>query len=145
MNLDPTEEQRQIVATVRRFVREEIVPLEAKLDPDASEIPVEDFQRLTGKVREMGFWGLDIPAEHGGAGVDLVTRTLMAVEMAQHRAGLYAPCYGVFGSAGLAETTFVDPEHETRIISGRDYFIGAGVFFNDDDIKMLIAAIPIRF
>ena len=38
MNLDPTEEQRQIVATVRRFVREEIVPLEAKLDPDASEL-----------------------------------------------------------------------------------------------------------
>ena len=103
MNLDPTEEQRQIVATVRRFVREEIVPLEAKLDPDASELPVADFQRLTAKVREMGFWGLDIPAEYGGAGVDLVTRTLMAVEMSQHRAGLYMPCYGVFGSAGLAQ------------------------------------------
>lgn len=28
MNLEPTEEQKQIVATVRRFVREEIVPLE---------------------------------------------------------------------------------------------------------------------
>jgi acyl-CoA dehydrogenase len=103
MNLDPTEEQRQIVATVRRFVREEIVPLEAKLDPDASELPAADFERLTAKVREMGFWGLDIPAEYGGAGVDLVTRTLMAVEMAQHRAGLYMPCYGVFGSAGLAQ------------------------------------------
>src|SRR3977135_1779488 len=102
MNLDPTEEQRQIVATVRRFVREEIVPLEAKLDPDASEIPAADFERLTKRVREMGFWGLDIPAEYGGAGVDLVTRTLMAVEMSQHRAGLYVPCYGVFGSAGLA-------------------------------------------
>ena len=47
MNLEPTEEQRQIVATVRRFVREEIVPLEAKLDPDASELPPEDFARLT--------------------------------------------------------------------------------------------------
>ena len=55
MNLDPTEEQRQIVATVRRFVREEIVQLEAKLDPDASELPSEDFQRLTGKVREIVF------------------------------------------------------------------------------------------
>jgi acyl-CoA dehydrogenase len=103
MNLEPTEEQRQIVATVRRFVRGEIVPLEAKLDPDASELPREDFERLTAKVREMGFWGLDIPAEYGGAGVDLVTRVLMAVEMSQHRAGLYMPCYGVFGSAGLAQ------------------------------------------
>jgi alkylation response protein AidB-like acyl-CoA dehydrogenase len=32
-----------------------------------------------------------------------VTRVLMAVEMSQHRAGLYMPCYGVFGSAGLAQ------------------------------------------
>jgi len=103
MNLEPTEEQRQIVATVRRFVREEIVPLEAKLDPDASELPPEDFARLTAQVRAMGFWGLDIPGEYGGAGVDLVTRTLMAVEMSQHRAGLYVPCYGVFGTAGLAQ------------------------------------------
>ncbi len=103
MHLEPTDEQKQIVATVRRFVREEIVPLEAKLDPDASELPPEDFARLSGQVRDMGFWGLDIPADYGGAGVDLVTRTLMAVEMAQHRAGLYVPCYGVFGSAGLAQ------------------------------------------
>jgi len=39
----------------------------------------------------------------------------------------------------------VDPEHTSRIINGRDYFIGAGVFFTDDDIKLLIAALPIRF
>jgi acyl-CoA dehydrogenase len=103
VHLEPTDEQKQIVATVRRFVREEIVPLEAKLDPDASELPPEDFARLSGQVRDLGFWGLDIPAEYGGAGINLVTRTLMAVEMAQHRAGLYVPCYGVFGSAGLAQ------------------------------------------
>src|SRR5262249_4351674 len=103
MHLEPSEEQAQIVAAVRRFVREEIVPLEAKLDPDASELPKEEFDRLTAKVRKMGFWGLDIPAEYGGAGVDLVTRPLMPVERSQHRAGLYAPCYGVFGPAGLAQ------------------------------------------
>src|SRR5262245_38245278 len=116
MSLEPTEEQRQIVATVRRFVREEIVPLEARLDPDASELPPEDFARLTQKVRAMGFWGLDIPAEYGGAGLDLVTRTLMAVEMAQHRAGLYAPCYGVFGSAGLAQLYEATEEQKRRYL-----------------------------
>jgi alkylation response protein AidB-like acyl-CoA dehydrogenase len=116
MNLEPTEEQRQIVATVRRFVREEIVPLEAKLDPDASELPPEDFARLNRMVRAMGFWGLDIPAEYGGAGVDLVTRTLMAVEMSQHRAGLYVPCYGVFGSAGLAQLYEATEEQKQRYL-----------------------------
>lgn len=116
MNLEPTEEQKQIVATVRRFVREEIIPLEATLDPDASELPPEDFERLTAKVRQMGFWGLDIPSEYGGAGVDLVTRTLMAVEMGQHRAGLYAPCYGVFGTAGLAQLYEATEEQKERYL-----------------------------
>jgi phospholipid/cholesterol/gamma-HCH transport system substrate-binding protein len=50
-----------------------------------------------------------------------------------------------FGVDDVLNRPLVDPEHSTRIVSGRDYFIGAGVFFNDDDIKMLIAAIPIRF
>src|SRR6516165_11987993 len=116
MDLEPTEQQRQIIAVVRRFVREEILPLEAKLDPDASELPPKDFARLSGMVRDMGFWGLDIPAEYGGAGIDLVTRTLMAVEMAQHCAGLYAPCYGVFGSAGLAQLYEATEEQKQKYL-----------------------------
>ena len=39
MDLALTEEQRLIVDMVRRFVRDEIVPLEAHLDPDADELP----------------------------------------------------------------------------------------------------------
>ena len=92
MDFEPTEQQRMIVEQIRRFVHEEIIPLEAKLDPDASELPKEDFDRLSDMVRGMGLWGLDVPEEYGGAGVDLVTRTLIAFEMSQHRAGLYVPC-----------------------------------------------------
>ena len=103
MNLEQTEEQKAIVAQVRRFVREEIVPLEDKLDPDASELPEEDRIRLVNKVKAMGLYGIDIPAEYGGPGIDMTTRVLLAIEMGQHRAGLYMPCYGVFGEAGLAQ------------------------------------------
>jgi acyl-CoA dehydrogenase len=116
MDLELTDEQKLIVAQVRRFVREEIVPLEAALDPDASELLPEDFARLSGKVKEMGFWGLDIPADYGGPGIDLVTRVLMAVEMAQHRAGLYAPCYGVFGAAGLAQLYEATADQKQRYL-----------------------------
>jgi len=98
-----TEEQEMIVGMVRRFVREEIVPLELDLDPDADSLKVEDQTRLVEKTKAMGLYGLDIPPEYGGPELDLVTRTLMAIEMSQHRAGLYAPCYGVFGGAGLAQ------------------------------------------
>ncbi|TDJ35190.1 MAG: cyclohexanecarboxyl-CoA dehydrogenase [Gammaproteobacteria bacterium] len=92
-----------IVGMVRRFVREEIVPLELDLDPDADSLKVEDRTRLVEKTKAMGLYGLDIPPVYGGPELDLVTRTLMAIEMSQHRAGLYAPCYGVFGGAGLAQ------------------------------------------
>ena len=103
MNLDLTEEQDMIIGMVRKFVREEILPLELDLDPDADELERDDRERLIEKTKAMGLYGLDIPPEYGGPEIDLVTRTLMAVEMAQHRAGLYSPCYGTFGGAGLAQ------------------------------------------
>jgi len=103
MDLSLTDEQKSIVDQVRRFVREEIAPLEDSLDPDADALPPEDHARLTGKVKQMGLYGLDIPPEYGGPDIDIVTRTLLAIEMSQHRAGLYAPCYDTFGGAGLAQ------------------------------------------
>lgn len=116
MELELSEEQKQIVESVRRFVREEVAPLEADLDPDASELEPEDHERLVGIVKAMGFYGLDIPEEYGGPGIDLVTRTLMAIEMSQHRAGLYAPCYGTFGGAGLAQLYEANEDQKQRYL-----------------------------
>ena len=116
MQLKMTEEQSLIVSMVRRFVHEEILPLELSLDPDADEIPAEDFERLTAKTKAMGLFGMDIPPEFGGPDIDLVTRTLLAIEMAQHRAGLYVPCYGVFGGAGLAQLFEATEDQKKRYL-----------------------------
>ena len=99
MDMAFTEEQRMIVDMVRRFVREEIIPLENNLDPDADELPPEKLSELVGKTKEMRLHGLDTPPEFGGPEIDLVTRCLIAIECSQHRAGLYAPCYYAFGGA----------------------------------------------
>ena len=116
MNLEPSEEQKAIVAQVRRLVSEEIVPLEDNLDPDASELPAEDHARLVAKVKAMGLYGLDIPAEYGGPGIDMTTRVLLAIEMGQHRAGIYMPCYGVFGAAGLAQLYEATEEQKEKYL-----------------------------
>jgi acyl-CoA dehydrogenase len=116
MDLTLREEQQLIVDTVRRFVRDEIVPLEQNLDPDADELERADRDRLVAKTRAMGLYGLDIPPEFGGPQLDLVTRTLLAIEMSQHRAGLYAPCYGVFGGAGLAQLFEATPFQQERYL-----------------------------
>jgi len=116
MDLSLTEEQELIVAMVRRFVRDEIVPLERELDPDADELPAEARMRLIAQVKAMGLYGLDIPVEYGGPEIDLVTRTLIAIETSQHRAGLYAPCYGVFGGAGLAQLFEANDDQKQRYL-----------------------------
>jgi phospholipid/cholesterol/gamma-HCH transport system substrate-binding protein len=38
-----------------------------------------------------------------------------------------------------------DPVDVSRIIRGRDYFIGAGFYFTDEDLKQIFAAVPVRF
>ena len=103
MDLALSEEQKMIVEMVRQFVREEILPLEEHLDPDADELPPEDYDRLVAQTKAMGLYGLDTPPEFGGPDIDLVTRCLIAIECSQHRAGLYAPCYNVFGGARQAQ------------------------------------------
>ncbi|MFO1188616.1 MAG: acyl-CoA dehydrogenase family protein [Alphaproteobacteria bacterium] len=103
MDLALSDEQKTIVETVRRFVRNEIRPLEDSLDPDADELPREHLDRLSAVVKDMGLYGLDTPPEYGGPAINLVTRALIAIEMSQHRAGLYAPCYGTFGGARQAQ------------------------------------------
>lgn len=114
MNFSPTQTQQLIIEVVARFVESEIVPLEVDLDPDAGELAPEDAERLTQMTRDMGFYGLDIPAEYGGPGLDTTTRALMAIEMSKHRAGLYNPCYGTFGGAGLAQLYEATEEQKER-------------------------------
>ncbi|CAM9385480.1 unnamed protein product [Phaeothamnion confervicola] len=116
MDYQLTDEQRIIVDTIRKFVREEICPLEDGLDPDAGDLEPHDKARLTAKIKDMGFYGLGIPAEYGGPDIDTTTMTLMAIEMSQHRAGLYNPCYGVFGGAGLAQLFEATEEQKEKYL-----------------------------
>jgi acyl-CoA dehydrogenase len=91
------EELRHLRDQVRRFIREEIIPLEQRLDPDAPGIPDEDFERLAAKTKAAGLWALGAPEEHGGGGLDTFSMSVILEEMSQHRMGLYAPGCGVFG------------------------------------------------
>ncbi|MEM7255725.1 MAG: acyl-CoA dehydrogenase family protein, partial [Pseudomonadota bacterium] len=116
MDLNLTEEQQLIVDMVRRFVREEIIPLEDHLDPDEDELPADEHARLVAKTKEMGLYGLGIPPEYGGPDINLVTRTLISIEYSQHRAGLYAPCYRTFGGVSLAQLYEATDEQKEKYL-----------------------------
>jgi acyl-CoA dehydrogenase len=91
------DELRALRDQIRRFIREEIVPLEQRLDPDAPGIPDEDYKRLSAKTRAAGLWALGAPEQHGGGGLDTFSMCVVLEEMSQHRMGLYVPGCGVFG------------------------------------------------
>src|SRR2546425_13036214 len=81
---------------VRRLIREEIIPLEQRLDPDAGEIPEEDYRRLSAKTKASGLWCLGAPEEYGGGGPGTFGMCVGLEEMAQHPMGLFNPPRGVF-------------------------------------------------
>jgi acyl-CoA dehydrogenase len=114
MCFEPTEEQRELCLTMRRFVAEQILPLETTLDPDASELSPEQLAPLVETAKQIGLYNLGVPAEDGGPEIDTVTWAMLAMEMSQHRAGLYSACYGAFGGTGIPQLYAASPEQKER-------------------------------
>ena len=75
MALDP-ETLEQLVGTVRRFVRERLVPLEQQV-AETDEIPHE----VVAEMRELGLFGLSIPEEFGGLGLSMTEEVKVAFEL----------------------------------------------------------------
>jgi acyl-CoA dehydrogenase len=91
------EELQLLQQTVRRFMQDEILPLEVGMDPEATDLDEANWQRLVTKTKAAGLWALWAPQECGGGGLGTFAHTVLLEEMAQHRNGLYNPGYGVFG------------------------------------------------
>ena len=49
------------------------------------------------------------------------------------------------GVDDLVNTPMPDLSSPTRVVSGRDFFIGAGFFFTDEDLKLVASALSLRF
>jgi len=65
-----------LLDTLRRFVRERLIPAEQQL-VDNDEIP----PAIIGEMREMGLFGLTIPVEYGGLGLTTEEEALTSMEM----------------------------------------------------------------
>jgi acyl-CoA dehydrogenase len=65
-----------IVSSVRRFVDEKVVPLEAKIDTEDA-IPDE----IIGMCKEMGLYGFAIPEEYGGIGMSMTEEVELVFEL----------------------------------------------------------------
>jgi alkylation response protein AidB-like acyl-CoA dehydrogenase len=92
MDLDLGPEQQQMIDTVKRFVEREVRPVARALE-HADEYP----HALVGKMRELGLFGLGVPSEYGGLGVDYVTYARVFEELSRGWMSLA----GVIGTHGI--------------------------------------------
>ena len=82
MEFSLSEEQRMLIDTVRRFVREELHPLEAEVEANGALAP-EKARSIFAKSKALGLYGLNIPAEFGGGGLSAVD-TMLCEEQFGH-------------------------------------------------------------
>lgn len=87
-----TEDQRDILAAVRDFVDNEVIPNAQRLEHD-DEYPSEIVEGM----KEMGIFGLMIPEEYGGLGQSLLTYALCVEEIAR----------GWMSVSGIVNTHFI--------------------------------------
>ena len=74
----PEEARSQIVNLVKDFVRREVEPVAAQLDRDDT-VPLD----LIDKMKELGLFGITVPEEYGGMGLDYTTFALIFEEMSK--------------------------------------------------------------
>jgi alkylation response protein AidB-like acyl-CoA dehydrogenase len=76
MSTDPGVRE-ELVATVRRFVERDVIPVASDLE-HADEYPAA----IVATMRELGLFGVTIPESHDGLGLDLVTYCGVIEELA---------------------------------------------------------------
>jgi acyl-CoA dehydrogenase len=80
MDFGLDEERRAIIATVRDFVRRELVPHEDLVE-SLDEVPDELASEIRGKAIAAGLYAANFPTELGGGGLDALSLTLVEREL----------------------------------------------------------------
>ncbi|MGZ4271866.1 MAG: acyl-CoA dehydrogenase family protein [Solirubrobacteraceae bacterium] len=89
---DLTDEQKAITEMVRQFADEQILPNAEKYDHEDS-FP----EPIVEQMKELGLFGITIPEEYGGLGLDLTTYTMVVQELSR----------GWISISGIINTHFI--------------------------------------
>ena len=89
---EKTDEQKAILEMIRQFVDEQILPNAEHYD-SADEYPTPIVEQMA----ELGLFGVTIPEEHGGMGLDLTTYSMIVEELSR----------GWISISGVVNTHFI--------------------------------------
>ncbi|MEA2440990.1 MAG: hypothetical protein QOH76_2414 [Thermoleophilaceae bacterium] len=89
---EQTDEQRAITEMVRQFVDEQVLPIAEEHDHEDS-FP----DAVVDQMKELGLFGVTIPEEYGGMGLDLTTYAMIVEELSR----------GWISISGIVNTHFI--------------------------------------
>src|SRR3954454_5953943 len=89
---EKTDEQKAILEMVRQFVDEQIIPKAEHYDHE-DEFP----EPIVEQMRELGLFGVTIPEEYGGLGLELTTFAMNVEELSR----------GWISISGIVNTHFI--------------------------------------
>src|SRR5438034_8608631 len=89
---EKTDEQRAITEMVRQFVDEQVIPIAEEYDHE-DKFP----EGVVEQMKELGLFGVTIPDEYGGMGLDLTTYAMIVEELSR----------GWISISGVVNTHFI--------------------------------------
>ena len=89
---EKTDEQRAITEMVRQFVDEQVIPIAEEFDHE-DKFP----EAVVEQMKELGLFGVTIPEEYGGMGLDLTTYAMIVEELSR----------GWISISGIVNTHFI--------------------------------------
>ncbi|MBZ0272219.1 acyl-CoA dehydrogenase family protein [bacterium] len=88
MDFSIDSQTRDLLARVRAFVDEDLIPFETRAFA-GTENPLRLLDEKRERVKELGLWAPPHPKEHGGMGLGLVTHGLVSEELGRTPLGHY--------------------------------------------------------
>ena len=89
---EKTDEQKAITEMVRQFVDNEVIPIAEEHDHE-DKFP----EHVVAQMKELGLFGVTIPEEYGGMGLDLTTYAMIVEELSR----------GWISVSGIVNTHFI--------------------------------------
>src|SRR6058998_2354021 len=89
---EKTDEQQAITEMVRQFVDEQVIPIAEEYDHE-DKFP----EGVVEQMKELGLFGVTIPEEYGGMGLDLTTYAMIVEELSR----------GWISVSGIVNTHFI--------------------------------------
>ena len=82
---------------VKKFITREVLPLEAEMDPEQTDLDPASLRDLQARARRSDLWCFGTPEHFGGQGLSAIGLAVVAQESHQHRNGNYNAALGAFG------------------------------------------------